>query len=70
MMMLFLGKVTLVRKKDNSKIFAMKVLSKNNIVASKQVEHTNTERRILSVISHPFIVTLHYAFQTKDSKTN
>lgn len=60
------GKVTLVRKKDNSKIFAMKVLSKPNVVKRKQVEHTRTERRVLGVASHPFIVTLHYAFQTKD----
>ena len=60
------GKVTLVRKKDNSKIFAMKVLSKSNVVKRKQVEHTRTERRVLGVANHPFIVTLHYAFQTKD----
>lgn len=60
------GKVTLVRKKDNSKIFAMKILSKTNIVKRKQVEHTRTERRVLGVASHPFIVSLHYAFQTNE----
>lgn len=60
------AKVTLVRKKDNSKIFAMKVLSKPQVVQRQQVEHTKTERRVLGVASHPFIVSLHYAFQTKD----
>ena len=60
------AKVTLVRKKDNSKIFAMKVLSKPQVVKRQQVEHTKTERRVLGVASHPFIVSLHYAFQTKD----
>jgi serine/threonine protein kinase len=60
------GKVTLVRKKDNSKVFAMKILSKSYIVKRKQVEHTRTERKVLAVVSHPFIVSLHYAFQTKD----
>jgi hypothetical protein len=30
------------------------------------VQHTQTERRILSAISHPFIVRLHYAFQTAE----
>ncbi|KAF0690515.1 Aste57867_18105 [Aphanomyces stellatus] len=60
------GKVTLVRKKDNSKVFAMKILSKAYIVKRNQVEHTRTERRVLAVVSHPFIVSLHYAFQTKD----
>jgi len=58
------GKVTLVRKKSDGKLFAMKVLSKPNIVRRKQVEHTRTERRVLGTINHPFIVKLHYAFQT------
>lgn len=57
------GKVTLVRKKDESTLYAMKVLSKPNIVKRKQVEHTKTERRVLGAINHPFIVKLHYAFQ-------
>jgi serine/threonine protein kinase len=59
------GKVTLVRKKTNSMIFAMKILSKSHLIKRKQVEHTKTERRVLSVVSHPFIVGLHYAFQTE-----
>ncbi|KAF1328687.1 Agc protein kinase, partial [Globisporangium splendens] len=59
------GKVTLVRKTTNSKIFAMKILSKSHLLKRKQVEHTKTERRVLSVASHPFIVGLHYAFQTQ-----
>jgi hypothetical protein len=60
------GKVTLVRKKSDSKLYAMKVLSKPNIVRRKQVEHTRTERRVLGTINHPNIVKLHYAFQTKE----
>ncbi|KAF1776899.1 Protein kinase, ATP binding site [Phytophthora cactorum] len=59
------GKVTLVRKKNNSKVFAMKILTKSHLLKRKQVEHTKTERRVLSVASHPFIVGLHYAFQTE-----
>ncbi len=58
------GKVTLVRKKSDQRVFAMKVLHKTNIVKRKQVEHTRTERRVLGNINHPFIVKLHYAFQT------
>ncbi|KDO18020.1 AGC protein kinase [Saprolegnia parasitica CBS 223.65] len=60
------GKVTLVRKKDNSKVFAMKILNKAFIIKRNQVEHTRTERKVLAVVSHPFIVSLHYAFQTND----
>jgi len=59
------GKVTLVKKKSDEKLYAMKSLSKPNIVRRKQVEHTRAERRILGTITHPFIVKLHYAFQTE-----
>ena len=60
------GKVTLVRRKVDQKLYAMKVLSKPNIIKRKQVEHTKTERRVLGTINHPFIVRLHYAFQTEE----
>ena len=59
------GKVLLVRKKDNGKLYAMKVLKKKNIIKRKQVDHTKTERAVLSFTRHPFIVSLHWAFQTK-----
>ena len=48
-------------------VFAMKVLRKENVVKRKQVEHTKTERRVLGYTKHPFIVGLHYAFQTQDN---
>jgi serine/threonine protein kinase len=60
------GKVMQVRKKDDGKIYAMKVLRKDTIVARKQVTHTKSEKNILMKIQHPFIVNLNYAFQTKD----
>ncbi len=55
-----------VRKKDDNKIYAMKVLRKEAIIARKQVTHTKQEKTILQKIQHPFIVKLHFAFQTKD----
>jgi len=60
------GKVMQVRKKDDGKIYAMKVLRKEAIIARKQVTHTKAEKSILQKIQHPFIVQLHFAFQTKD----
>jgi len=60
------GKVMQVRKKDDVKIYAMKVLRKDTIIARKQVSHTKSEKNILMKIQHPFIVNLNYAFQTKD----
>ena len=44
----------------------MKVLKKESVVRKKKVlEHTLTERSVLEAIrDFPFLVTLHYAFQT------
>ena len=58
------GKVIQVRKKDSGQIYAMKVLKKAQVIRRKQYEHTMTERHILEEIVHPFIVSLHFAFQT------
>ncbi|MBN3312384.1 KS6B2 kinase, partial [Atractosteus spatula] len=62
------GKVFQVRKVQglhSGKIFAMKVLRKAKIVCNaKDTAHTRAERSILESVRHPFIVDLHYAFQT------
>jgi len=63
------GKVFLVRKKggvDDGRLYAMKVLKKASIVQKKKTtEHTKTERQVLEAVRQsPFLVTLHYAFQT------
>ncbi|XP_053663772.1 uncharacterized protein LOC128712933 [Anopheles marshallii] len=66
------GTVFLVRKTtgvDKNKIYAMKVLKKGIVsLKKKTAEHTRTERQVLEAIQEaPFLVTMHYAFQT-DSK--
>jgi len=63
------GKVFLARKKtgaNSGQLFAMKVLKKATIVQKrKTTEHTKTERQVLATIRQsPFLVTMHYAFQT------
>jgi len=60
------GKVFLVRETHSGRIYAMKVLQKENIIKRNQVEHTKTERNVLGYVKHPFIVGLNMAFQTKD----
>jgi len=60
------GKVMQVRKKSDGKIYAMKILKKQAIIARNQVEHTKAERKILQALQHPFLMTLRYAFQSKD----
>lgn len=62
------GKVFLVKKRDGQDaehLYAMKVLDKSVIAQKGQVAHTKSERDILHEIRHPFIVCLHYAFQTE-----
>ena len=55
-----------MKGKDCNRLFAMKVLRKASIVKKKKVmEHTLTERNVLEAIREfPFLITLHYAFQT------
>eukprot|EP00708_Paratrimastix_pyriformis_P002252 GAFH01000994.1.p1 GENE.GAFH01000994.1~~GAFH01000994.1.p1 ORF type:complete len:518 (-),score=151.53 GAFH01000994.1:570-2123(-) len=67
------GKVLLVRKKTRGSnahagpIYAMKILKKRKLIQGQQVQHTNTERRVLEKIDHPFIVGLKYSFQTEST---
>ncbi|KAH9951702.1 Pkinase-domain-containing protein [Amylocystis lapponica] len=59
------GRVFQVRKKDTKRIYAMKVLSKREIIAKKEVAHTIGERKILQrSLESPFLVGLKFSFQT------
>jgi len=59
------GKVMLVNHKQNKDtVFAMKMLRKENVIKRNQIEHTRAERNVLEAVSHPFVVALHFAFQT------
>ncbi|KEG09738.1 rac serine-threonine kinase [Trypanosoma grayi] len=59
------GRVMRVRHKATGNIYAMKILDKQQVVQHKMVSHTNAEKLILSEIAHPFVVKMHYAFQTR-----
>lgn len=59
------GEVRLARKKDTKEVFAMKKLSKAEMLKKNQVAHVRAERDIL-VAAHtnnPWVVKLHYSFQ-------
>ncbi|XP_006915106.1 ribosomal protein S6 kinase alpha-2 isoform X1 [Pteropus alecto] len=61
------GKVFLVRKvkgSDARQLYAMKVLKKATLKVRDRVR-SKMERDILAEVNHPFIVKLHYAFQTE-----
>lgn len=60
------GKVLLVRGKRDKRVYALKILLKSQVIARNQVEHTQSERRILEEMKHPFLCPLEFAFQTDD----
>eukprot|EP00347_Sterkiella_histriomuscorum_P015416 403357105 len=60
------GEVYLVEKISSKKLYAMKVLSKSKIKQQNLIKYALTERNVMSVMHHPFIVRLRYAFQTQD----
>jgi len=60
------GKVFVAqKKKDNKEVYAIKVLKKDFLIKTNNVNYTRTERDILRKVRHPNIVSLHYAFQTQ-----
>ena len=60
------GKVLQVRKRDTGAIYAMKALNKATILERGEMEHTKSEKSILQKLQSPFLVCLHYTFQTSD----
>ena len=57
----------MVRRKSDGEIFAMKTLKKDFIIKTNQVQNTKTERDIMTLIDHPFVVKLHFAFQNSET---
>ena len=57
------GKIFLVKKKNDNKLYAMKVLKKRNLVVKKHLKYALTEMNILKTCNHPFIIKIYYSFQ-------
>ncbi|KAI3403125.2 NRC2 [Candida oxycetoniae] len=60
------GKVYLVREKQSNKLYAMKILSKKEMIERNKIKRALAEQEILATSNHPFIVTLYHSFQSKD----
>uniref|UniRef100_A0A672STW8 Serine/threonine-protein kinase Sgk1 n=1 Tax=Sinocyclocheilus grahami TaxID=75366 RepID=A0A672STW8_SINGR len=61
------GKVLLAKRKRNGKCYAIKVLQKKVILNRREQKHIMAERNVLlKNVKHPFLVGLHYSFQTTD----
>ena len=61
------GKVWKVQYKKTNEYFALKEMSKRKILDKKSEKSINSERQFLSLLNHPFIVNMHYAFQDNDN---
>ncbi|KAF9476544.1 AGC/Akt protein kinase [Pholiota conissans] len=59
------GKVLQVRKRDTSRIYALKTIRKAHIVNRNEITHTLAERLVLAQVDSPFIVPLKFSFQSE-----
>lgn len=60
------GQVLLVSHKVTGQTYALKCMSKQRVREMDQREHVENERKILSIINHPFVVNLVQTFVSKD----
>ncbi|KAG7520889.1 hypothetical protein JOB18_037979 [Solea senegalensis] len=61
------GKVLLAKHKADNKFYAVKVLQKKVILKKKEQKNIMAERNVLlKSLKHPFLVRLHYSFQTSE----
>ncbi|KAG8131831.1 hypothetical protein E2320_009726 [Naja naja] len=61
------SQVLLSKHKSDGRFYAIKVLQKKSILKKKEQNHIMAERNVLlKNVKHPFLVGLHYSFQTKE----
>jgi Protein kinase domain len=58
------SKVVMAAKKDTGLLYAIKVMSKEFVIKEEKISQIITEKNILTKCFHPFIVELHWAFQS------
>ena len=50
------GRVFVAEDVRDGQVYAMKVMKIHDIIKLNQVQHVNDERKVLLMVSHPFIV--------------
>lgn len=53
-----------VRYRRTGEVLAMKVMRKERILQKDHSEYVRAERDVLTAVTHPYIVTLRFSFQT------
>lgn len=57
--------VVLCRRLSTNKYYAMKVVNKQGLLDHKRVQDVFTERNVLTRLSHPYLLKLHWTFQSE-----
>jgi len=57
------GEVRLVRKKDDSKLYALKKMKKAKLLKNDQVAYARSERDLMTIADNEWIVNLQFSFQ-------
>ena len=58
----YFGKVFLVEKKDNNKLYAIKVIKKLDIIKRNFFDNLKSEKAIMEKVDNPFVVKMEYCF--------
>ncbi|OMJ95534.1 hypothetical protein SteCoe_1137 [Stentor coeruleus] len=61
------GKVWVVEFRGDHQIYAMKEMMKLRIVSKQSVNSVINEQKLLSVLRHPFLVNMKFAFQDREN---
>lgn len=60
------GKVRIVERRDNKKLFALKYISKEECIKMDALRNVLRERSMLEELDHPLVCNLRFAFQDDD----
>lgn len=60
----YFGRVFLVEKKDDHSLYALKVISKLDIIKRNFFENLKNEKKIMESVHHPYVVSLDYCFSS------
>lgn len=55
-----------MKKKDTKQMYAMKYMTKIQIIRKHAVENVFREIKILAAVEHPFLVNLWFTFQDRE----
>lgn len=60
------GHVKLVKHRSTGKTYALKAVSKAQVVQLGQQDHIMSEKNVMAMLNHPTLIRLHNTYQTRD----